>query len=340
VNAKIQARRQERGWSQQELAERAGVSRQLVGAVESGRHAPNVAAALAIARVLGLTVEELFGGPAPAAIDGVWDAPPAAGAAATTARVGDRLVAVVPACAVDTERWFVADAVVGDDGIEWLPGGRSDGLVLAGCDPVMGLVSELVGRSSPHRLLVAHATTTRAVEALSRGTVHGVVVHAGAGELPSAPVGVRRWRLASWQVGLARAGDQQPPTVEDLVVAGLSVAQREPGASSQHALVRALRAAGCEQLPTGPIADGHLDAARRVEVGQAEVALTMEAAAVAHRLSFAAIEEHDVELWIDERWADLPGVTALLDTLTSAAFLRRVERIGGYELARCGTEVG
>jgi DNA-binding XRE family transcriptional regulator len=48
------------GMTQAELAARAGVSRQLVAAVEAGRHAPAVDAALGIARALGTTVEELF----------------------------------------------------------------------------------------------------------------------------------------------------------------------------------------------------------------------------------------------------------------------------------------
>ena len=48
------------GMTQAELAARAGVSRQLVAAVEAGRHAPAVDAALGIARALGTTVEDLF----------------------------------------------------------------------------------------------------------------------------------------------------------------------------------------------------------------------------------------------------------------------------------------
>ena len=56
----LRQHRTERGWSQAELAERAGVSRQLVSAVESGRHEPGVGAALALARALDVAVETLF----------------------------------------------------------------------------------------------------------------------------------------------------------------------------------------------------------------------------------------------------------------------------------------
>lgn len=46
--------------TQAELAERAGVSRQTVVAVEAGDYAPSVYLALSLARHLGSTVEVLF----------------------------------------------------------------------------------------------------------------------------------------------------------------------------------------------------------------------------------------------------------------------------------------
>ena len=48
------------------------------------------------------------------------------------------------------------------------------------------------------------------------------------------------------------------------------------------------------------------------------------------------LETHDVELWIDERFADHPGARALGDLLTSAAFAQRLGLIGGYDLDGCG----
>jgi DNA-binding XRE family transcriptional regulator len=48
--------REAAGLTQAELAARAGVSRQLVGAVEVGRHLPRVDAALALAAALNVDV--------------------------------------------------------------------------------------------------------------------------------------------------------------------------------------------------------------------------------------------------------------------------------------------
>jgi len=58
--ARLRFARQARGFSQQQLAGMAGVSRQAVSAVESGQSDPSLRVALALAQALGMTVEELF----------------------------------------------------------------------------------------------------------------------------------------------------------------------------------------------------------------------------------------------------------------------------------------
>src|SRR3984957_13556398 len=61
AGAGLRMARQARGVSQQQLAGRAGVSRQAVSAVESGHSDPSLRVALALAQALGLSVEQLFG---------------------------------------------------------------------------------------------------------------------------------------------------------------------------------------------------------------------------------------------------------------------------------------
>src|SRR5580704_18074628 len=58
---RLRLARQARGFSQQQLAGMAGVSRQAVSAVEAGLSDPSLRVALAVGRALGLSVEELFG---------------------------------------------------------------------------------------------------------------------------------------------------------------------------------------------------------------------------------------------------------------------------------------
>ena len=49
-----------RGWTQEELAARLGVSRQTVMSIEHGRHDPSLALALRIARVFATRLEDVF----------------------------------------------------------------------------------------------------------------------------------------------------------------------------------------------------------------------------------------------------------------------------------------
>lgn len=52
--------RAERDWSQADLAERAGVSRQTINAIETGKYDPSLPLAFELARVFGQTIEEIF----------------------------------------------------------------------------------------------------------------------------------------------------------------------------------------------------------------------------------------------------------------------------------------
>lgn len=52
--------RAERDWSQGELAQRLGVSRQSVNAIETGKYDPSLPLAFKIARVFDLSIEAIF----------------------------------------------------------------------------------------------------------------------------------------------------------------------------------------------------------------------------------------------------------------------------------------
>jgi len=52
--------RAERGWSQQELAERVGVSRQTINAIETERYDPSLPLAFKLAETFGCRIERIF----------------------------------------------------------------------------------------------------------------------------------------------------------------------------------------------------------------------------------------------------------------------------------------
>ncbi len=52
--------RAQKNWTQQELADRAMVSRQTIISLERGRYNPSIILAFRLARQFGVTIEELF----------------------------------------------------------------------------------------------------------------------------------------------------------------------------------------------------------------------------------------------------------------------------------------
>jgi putative transcriptional regulator len=57
---RIKVLRAERDWSQAELAERLGVSRQTINAIETGKYDPSLPLAFKIAAVFSLAIEAVF----------------------------------------------------------------------------------------------------------------------------------------------------------------------------------------------------------------------------------------------------------------------------------------
>src|ERR1039457_2513311 len=118
----LTAHRQKRGFSAAELAQRTGISRQTIYAIESGSYVPNTAVALRLARTLEVSVEDLFTLPSGPAADPrptehvtllPHPAPPRAGDPMQLCRVDRRTMASSPS----PIPWYLptADAVlVGD----------------------------------------------------------------------------------------------------------------------------------------------------------------------------------------------------------------------------------
>ncbi|MDP3803843.1 helix-turn-helix transcriptional regulator [Brevundimonas sp.] len=60
MNNRLKVLRAERNWSQADLAQALGVSRQTVNALETGRYDPSLPLAFRIAHVFGQSIESIF----------------------------------------------------------------------------------------------------------------------------------------------------------------------------------------------------------------------------------------------------------------------------------------
>lgn len=331
---RVRSLRLERGLTQVQLAELAGVSRQLVGAVEADRHLPRVDAAVRLAGALSTTVEELLA-PESRDVVGVLEAP-AEGALARVGRVGDRLVCV-PA-ASSGEGWATADAQVTNGTVQLFDVERP-ALIVAGCDPIIGLASRLLEATSGPRVVPVATSSSTAAEVLAAGRSHAVMVHGPPGRVSTPPVPARRWHVARWQVGLAAPADLPAGWVDDALAGRRPVVQREAGAGSQAAFERARTGEDPgEATVQGPRVGGHAEAAWRAATDRS-VAVTIEPAALANGLLFHPLEDHLSQLWVAADHTDDALLHAFLDELTGERVHRRLAAIGGYDLADTGTEL-
>jgi putative transcriptional regulator len=60
MNNRLKVLRAERDWSQADLAERLGISRQSVNAIETGKYDPSLPLAFRIADLFALRIEDIF----------------------------------------------------------------------------------------------------------------------------------------------------------------------------------------------------------------------------------------------------------------------------------------
>ncbi|MDO9589301.1 MAG: helix-turn-helix transcriptional regulator [Brevundimonas sp.] len=60
MNNRLKVLRAERNWSQADLADQLGVSRQTINALETGRYDPSLPLAFRIAHLFGRPIESIF----------------------------------------------------------------------------------------------------------------------------------------------------------------------------------------------------------------------------------------------------------------------------------------
>jgi putative molybdopterin biosynthesis protein len=212
--------RQTRGFSQQQLAGMAGVSRQAVSAVESGHSDPSLRVALALAQALGMSVEELFGpGKPTAAVTAVSVAPlsgrgageragaeRAAGVRVMLAPVGDRFVALPLRGDTGVGLGFLPAGGLADPGARIAPriapppaadvepadafeeiavrpiGPPRPTVVVAGCDPALPLLATPLSLLDPPVALAWWPCGSGEALRLARaGLVHAAGVHTQTG---------------------------------------------------------------------------------------------------------------------------------------------------------------
>ncbi len=337
------------GFSQEALAQAGGVTRQAIGAIESGRTQPGVALALAIARTLNASVEELFGGDIDEEITlRAGEPSPQPGQRVVVATIGSRRVVrnldgPPLGSAPEAAGAIVVDARPRNARVRAL--GRhlqlEDPVFVSGCDVSLGLLIRHLDARRTRGVWFA-ASNLDALSDLSAGRTHVAAIHGPEAERKKVGV-VRRFDLAKIEEGwlVARGNPHAFRGARSLAGGDIRLANRPPGAGARSLLDAELRRAAIDPRRVPGYEHGlagHLDVARAVAAGFADVGVGIASAARLFGLDFIPLRSERSSLLIPDTYLRHAGVAALVETLRSNTYRRDLEAFGPYDTQRTGEE--
>jgi len=357
------------GLKQGELAERAGISRQTLSVLESGRGQPATLIALRLARVLGCRVEELFwlrdeGGELTAELAGEGRPRTAKADRALVANVANRWVAhplsredplalTTPADAL-LVRSRQADSLVRLRPLRSLEALLANVLV-SGCDPGLAVLAGRVEDRWPgQRLCWIPLSSDASLKALGRGHVHVAGAHlfdeeTGEYNLPfvrrafgGRPMVVVTFAHLEEGFAVAKGNPMKIRKPEDIARSEVRFVNREPGAGARRLLDRLLRKARVPSSAVkgyGKLLGGHLQISQAVAMGAADAGIVARSAAIAHGLDFVPLSEERFDLVFPKEWSADVRATRIVETLEGRAFRRELASLGGYDTRQSGQVV-
>ncbi len=349
----VKAYRTRRGWSQDELARRAGVSRAGISAIETGRLVPSTAAALLLSHALGCTVEALFrlknaALPQPESRWAWHDTPHAC--RYWRAEIGGRQllfpVEVSPLGLLPHDGTFQEgafhDHAAPDPAMT---------LVLACCDPAAGLLAAELARTDERlRLIVLPRSSRVALELLAQGSVHAAGIHlarssstngnedAASEHLSTSAVGAYRLlRVAEWDEGIAVATGQRLRSIKAILSARLRWVGREPGSGAAQCLEELVgRSDRRRRFECPPWAQDHRGVAEAIRGQWADAGICLRLASEEAGLSFLSVRQEAYEICFPDTLIDDPRMKALVQVVRSAGYRRMLADLPGYSTTQTG----
>ncbi|MGH9304714.1 MAG: substrate-binding domain-containing protein [Acidimicrobiales bacterium] len=358
-----------RGLSQGDLARTAGVTRQAISGIESGRWSPSLDVALLVAKALDASVEDLFGSPGDApsvsgrlALD-PFQAPgrsvtgrlllsEVAGEVVVFPLVGDGAMVpgFVPALAVALGP-RAAESTAPVSGRGRRRAGSIDAaritapvptLAVAGCDPALALLQGPLQRHDPAVTLAWWPCGNGvAIDLLQSGAVHIACIHRRSDARARLRPGMEVVGFASWREGLALASRLRGRvrSLEDVVRHGLRLANRDQGSEARRLLDEELRRLHLD--PSRVVGyetscSAHLLVTSAIASGLADAGVATEPAALAYGLEFIPWQQEISELHVPRSLLGSPEVRALLDVLAGRELPAQLKALEGYDAEPCG----
>jgi molybdate-binding protein/DNA-binding XRE family transcriptional regulator len=337
----VLVRRLAREWSQAELAERVGISRAAVSAIEGERLSPSVATALALAAVFECSVEELFrrgGISEPPKPEWAW-MPRGEPSRYWEAEIGRRRL-LYPVEAMNLNP-TPHDGVWRNGVLRESGSAAETTLVVASCDPAAGLLAAEYARASGFRLLVFPRGGRVALELLRRKLVHVAGLHYSTEEFPQRNTEAvraqfggdsRLLRMAKWESGIALATNDPAGSVASVVRRPLHWAAREAGSAARECMDALF---GQRQF-SGREVNGHAAVAEAVRAGWAEAGVCVRFSAAEAGLNFLPVRTEMLDLCFPAPFQHDPRVQALVRLLRGRACRRLISELPGYDARETG----
>ncbi|GMU93233.1 MAG: hypothetical protein AMXMBFR4_22910 [Candidatus Hydrogenedentota bacterium] len=333
--------RKERGWSQAELARRAGLSRGEISAIETNRLIPSVAAAIQLAETLGCHVEDLFERfDAESKGNALWVASPAYdNQPFWSAVVGRRKVL----CPIErTHAGFIeCDGILGrNDGTR---AARSDTLLLAGCDPALGLLSRLLATRKGLRVIPLVRTTGQGLRLLGEGKLHAVGMHTGRDESANAAAiagqglfGYVLLRLYKWEEGIVLSRGSGFRRVRDVLRSDVQWVDRLTESGARLCMERLFNDAGRPVPTCTALARDHHEVVAAIASGVAQAGIAIRWVAEEAGLDFLSVQEEPYDLCFHESLADSPALRELTAVIQGNAYRSQIASLPGYHADTTG----
>jgi molybdate-binding protein/DNA-binding XRE family transcriptional regulator len=360
--------RLKRGFGSSQLAAEVGVSRQTIYAIEAGTYVPNTVVSLRLAKMLEVTVEDIFQIVREEnASSRITEAIFLGDLELTLPRnplrlcnVDGKVIAVPP----DLGGWGLAptDAVLlapilnGKRNVNarievfadrWNNPAR---ILMAGCDPSAPILAHALERQGCE-LVISYHNRPHSLDLLGQKLVHVGGAHlldktTGKTDLlaitkmfPRNAVAV--FSYAVWKEGLvvARGNPKKITGIHDLLRSDVRFMNREPGSGCRKLLDDQL---DCHNIARENVRGyeritlGHLPAVRQVQMGEVDCCIGLQAGARALGLDFIELNRMPYHLVIRRKNLELPPVKTLLETLGRASFRREMEACTGYDMSSAG----
>ncbi|MBI3356894.1 MAG: helix-turn-helix domain-containing protein [Nitrospirae bacterium] len=368
----LKSLRTQKGFSQAELAARAGITRQAVSSIESNLYLPTTTVALRLASVLACRVEDLFSlAQAEDIVEGkLIGHLPQTNTKGSPIRVKVSTIGKQTVVRPVTGLGELLSYTVPADGYVVEPRGQTSGstvgvklsrdrqaieqeISVAGCDPAIFLAGAHMRRRKDQTSVVGWTMgSMAALQALQRGEVHVAGLHlfdpvTGESNLPFLRrnlkgSGYEIVTFATWEEGfLVRPGNPKSiRSAADLAESTVALVNREEGSGARLLLDQRLRAAAIDPVQVQGyenVVSSHFEVARAIEAHRADVGIGIRSAAQLFGLDFVPLQAARYDLVVPKtHLKSHPTLGHLFETIVSRPFRNEIEALGGYDTRDTG----